>query len=216
MSQSSSKEKILKKIRKALSDSTPLPFPQSEGSANIYHPPAEELEFQFAEEFSRLEGKFSYCIDEGEMLAGVLALCKSRSWNKIFCSEKPLQQLLSLAEIKIDPTLTLRDCEVSITSCESLVSRTGTIVMSAAQSNGRTASVYAPMHICIAYSDQVVYDVRDAIKLLKDKYTRNLPSLITFASGPSRTADIEKTLIVGVHGPAEVYVFLVDRVANQR
>lgn len=54
-----------------MSESTPLPFPQSEGSANLYHAPAEELEFQFAEEFSKLQGKFAYCLDEGEMLAGV-------------------------------------------------------------------------------------------------------------------------------------------------
>jgi len=46
--------------------------------------------------------------------------------------------------------------------------------------------------------------------LMNKKYKDNLPSLITFATGPSRTADIEKTLVVGVHGPKEVYCFLVD------
>ena len=45
---------------------------------------------------------------------------------------------------------------------------------------------------------------------MQEKYKNNLPSLITFATGPSRTADIEKTLVVGVHGPKEVYVFLID------
>jgi L-lactate dehydrogenase complex protein LldG len=82
--------------------------------------------------------------------------------------------------------------------------------MSAAQASGRTTSVYAPIHICIAYSHQLVYDVKDALQLVKDKYHHALPSLITFATGPSRTADIEKTLVVGVHGPKEVYLFLVE------
>jgi L-lactate dehydrogenase complex protein LldG len=82
--------------------------------------------------------------------------------------------------------------------------------MSAAQQSGRTVSVYAPIHICIAYTNQLVYDIKDALQLLKDKYAGNIPSLITFASGPSRTADIEKTLVTGVHGPKEVYLFLVD------
>jgi L-lactate dehydrogenase complex protein LldG len=70
--------------------------------------------------------------------------------------------------------------------------------------------VYAPIHICIAYTKQLVYDVKDALQLIKSKYGNNLPSLISFATGPSRTADIEKTLVVGVHGTKEVYCFLVD------
>ena len=104
----------------------------------------------------------------------------------------------------------LADCDVSITGCENLVARTGSIVMSSAQTNGRTASVYAPIHICIAFTSQLVYDIKDALQAAKDKYGDNLPSLITFATGPSRTADIEKTLVVGVHGPKEVYLFLVE------
>ena len=86
--------------------------------------------------------------------------------------------------------------------------------MSAAQPGGRTTSVYAPIHICIAYTNQLVYDLKDALQLVKDKYGNNLPSLITFATGPSRTADIEKTLVVGVHGPKEVYLFLVEEKRN--
>lgn len=105
----------------------------------------------------------------------------------------------------------LKDCDAAVTTCELLVARTGSIVMSAAQDSGRTVSVYAPVHICVAYTDQLVYDIRDGLIALKEKYQGQLPSLITFATGPSRTADIEKTLVVGVHGPKEVYLFLVDR-----
>jgi len=83
--------------------------------------------------------------------------------------------------------------------------------MSSSQQSGRTVSAYTPVHICIAYVDQLVFDTRDALKDLKRKYANNIPSFITFAAGPSRTADIEKTLVVGVHGPKEVYVFLIDR-----
>lgn len=82
--------------------------------------------------------------------------------------------------------------------------------MSTAQASGRTVSVYAPIHICIAFTNQLVYDIKDALEAIKKKYGSNPPSLITFATGPSRTADIEKTLVVGVHGPKEVYLFLVE------
>ena len=83
--------------------------------------------------------------------------------------------------------------------------------MSSAQQSGRTVSAYAPVHICIAYAHQLVYDTIDALKGIKGKYGTNIPSFITFAAGPSRTADIEKTLVVGVHGPKEVYLFLIDK-----
>ena len=105
----------------------------------------------------------------------------------------------------------LADSDAAVTTCEVLIARTGSIVMSAAGPSGRTVSVYTPIHICIAYTDQLVYDIRDGLQMLKEKYQNHLPSLITFAIGPSRTADIEKTLVVGVHGPKEVYLFLVDR-----
>jgi L-lactate dehydrogenase complex protein LldG len=60
----------------------------------------------------------------------------------------------------------------------------------------------------------LVYDIKDALQLMKEKYNGNLPSLVTLATGPSRTADIEKTLVVGVHGPKEVFCFLVEKSEN--
>jgi L-lactate dehydrogenase complex protein LldG len=62
----------------------------------------------------------------------------------------------------------------------------------------------------VAYTDQLFTDLRDALLFLRKKYPSGIPSSVTFASGPSRTADIEKTLVTGVHGPKEVYCFLVD------
>jgi L-lactate dehydrogenase complex protein LldG len=61
-----------------------------------------------------------------------------------------------------------------------------------------------------AVASEVNKRMSNAIDDLKEKYASNIPSLITFASGPSRTADIEKTLVTGVHGPKEVYCFLIE------
>jgi L-lactate dehydrogenase complex protein LldG len=69
--------------------------------------------------------------------------------------------------------------------------------------------VYAPIHICVAYADQLVYDIADSLVQFKNN-PAGFPSMISYATGPSRTADIEKTLVVGVHGPKEVYCFLID------
>jgi L-lactate dehydrogenase complex protein LldG len=210
MSVSPSKENILKKIRKALNHSTPLPFPQSEGNQSVFTPLEQEAEVEFAEQFTKLQGKFIFCINQQELAFQLTSLVRKQNWETIFCVEDkliaPVASQISDRIVKND----LANCNVSITGCEYLVARTGSIVMTTAQASGRTASVYAPIHICIAYTNQLVYDIKDALQAAKDKYRNNLPSLITFATGPSRTADIEKTLVVGVHGPKEVYVFLVE------
>ena len=210
MNFSPSKENILKKIRKALSQSTPLPFPKSEGTESVYQPPQQELEVEFAEQFTTLQGRFIFCINQQELAFQINSLIKKQDWNKVYCTEDKL--IAPFAEQLTDRLIKtgLADCDVSITGCEYLVARTGSIVMSAAQPSGRNVSVYAPIHICIAYTNQLVYDLKDALQGIKEKYGSHLPSLITFATGPSRTADIEKTLVVGVHGPKEVYLFLVE------
>ena len=207
MKVSSSKEKILKKIREALSNPVPLPFPKSEGSTGVFPGPDKELEVIFAEEFTNLTGKFAYCMDEKDAIDQLQLLFSQRKWSKLYSKENALLPFLPPA-LQTDD---LHACEAAITSCHYLVARTGAMLLSSAQKHGRTASVYAPVHICIAYTDQVVFDTRDALKLMKETYGNNLPSSLTFAAGPSRTADIEKTLVIGIHGPKEVYVFLIDR-----
>jgi len=211
MNVSPAKESILKKIRKALTISTPLPFPQSEGYQSVYQPQKQELEMEFAEQFTKLQGKFVFCIDESEMAAQLKALIQQSGWEKLYTRDTPVAQLLGNAGIAFPEGVSLENCDVAITGCEALVARTGTIVLSSALAGGRTTSVYTPIHICIAYTSQLRYDIKDAIQLIREKYPDGIPSLITFATGPSRTADIEKTLVVGVHGPKEVYVFLVDQ-----
>ena len=200
---STAKENILNKIKKALANPVPLPFPSAENEENIYPPSAGELDVIFAEAFTKLQGKFAFCMDEAEMIQQVQQLITAKDWTKIYCNESKWSDSFS-------NTISLETCDASVTGCEYLVARTGTIVLSAAQESGRTVSVYAPVHICIAYTNQLVYDVKDALQAIKEKYAGNIPSFITFASGPSRTADIEKTLVTGVHGPKEVYLFLVE------
>lgn len=210
MKVSSSKENILKKIRQALANPVPVPFPQSEGNASVFQPLQKELEIEFAENFTALLGRFSFCMDEKELAAQLQYLAEAKKIKSIFCNEKDIKQKLydnGFADFSAE---NLALCDASITGCELLIARTGSILMSTAQAGGRTVSVYAPVHICIAYTSQLVYDVKEALQIIKEKYTGKLPSLITLATGPSRTADIEKTLVVGVHGPKEVYVFLVE------
>ncbi len=207
---SSSKEKILKKIRAALVETTPIPFKNSEGNSNLFEAPHDDLAVIFAEEFSKLDGKFIYVENHQELVKTLTTLLQKLQLQKIYCAEDSLEKMLTSNGWQWPTYGDLKTCDASITTCESLVARTGTIVLSSALPKGRTASVYAPIHICIAYASQMLYDTKDALLLLKEKYNTNIPSLISFASGPSRTADIEKTLVKGIHGPKEVFCILVE------
>lgn len=211
MKVSSSKEKILKKIREALSNPVPLPFPNSEGTGSLFKAPSEELEIIFAREFTRLAGKFAFCVNEADAQNQLKNLIAAQKWANLYCLEKQFSNLFPPDQFPEINHSSLSKCDGAITSCRYLIARTGAIVMSSQQESGRTVSAYAPVHICIAYVDQLVFDTRDALKDLKNKSGSNLPSFITFAAGPSRTADIEKTLVTGVHGPKEVYLFLIDK-----
>ena len=210
MQVSQAKENILKRIRQALINPTPVPFPLSEGNSPVYTPEKQEKEIEFAENFGIVQGRFVFCADMEEMLVQLKQLISPNKWAQVFCRESGLLPFLQEPLKGLLMADDLPEADVSITGCELLVARTGSILMSSAQDSGRTVSVYAPVHICIAYSSQLVYDIRDGLENLLEKYKNQLPSFITLATGPSRTADIEKTLVVGVHGPKEVYVFLVD------
>jgi L-lactate dehydrogenase complex protein LldG len=206
MSNSPAKNNILKKIRMALAHPTPMPFPKSEGTDSVYQPEPADLVLEFAEQFTQLQGKFIFCVDQNELKDHFNKLCYQNQWTKIYCDEKKFIELTQPNQLHDN----IATCEVSVTSCEFLIARTGSMVLSAG-TQGRISSVYAPVHICIATSSQIVYDIKDGLVGMKQKYPQTFPSLISFATGPSRTADIEKTLVVGVHGPKEVYCFVIDR-----
>jgi len=206
---SSAKKNILKKVKQALDKPVPVPFEVVETSQIFFANKGSDPEVQFAESFSALQGRFSFCANEKELVAQLQTLFSTRQWKKIFINETQLKAALKNEGLEIDNETGLAECDAALTTCECLIARTGSIVLTSVQS-GRTPSVYAPVHICIAYTAQLVFDIKDGIEFLKMKYPSGLPSLITFASGPSRTADIEKTLVTGVHGPKEVFCFLVQ------
>jgi L-lactate dehydrogenase complex protein LldG len=207
----SSRDNILNRIKQALKKPVPVPFPESESNSFPFQLSTQELETEFAENFTKLQGRFSFCANEAELAVQLNLLAAQRKWSKVLCVEDDLKSKLIDKGFTNISSNDLADCEASITYCEQLVARTGSLLLSSGQPSGRTVSVYAPVHICVAYTDQLVYDISDGLNELLDKYRLELPSLITLASGPSRTADIEKTLVVGVHGPKEVFCFLIDR-----
>jgi len=201
---------MLKKIRKALLEKRDNPYPNLE-EAPLYEDYDDFLEVLFAEQLSLVAGKFIFCEDEIQFIENLLLLADEKNWRRIYCWEKPLQETLSLYEFPFYSTDTdFMQAEVGITLCESLIARNGSVLLSNGSAAGRRLSIYPHHHIVIAYTSQLVLDLKDAFKSLKNKYGEKLPSMISAVTGPSRTADIEKTLVLGAHGPKELIVFLLE------
>ncbi len=210
MNDTTSKEQLLKKIRKALLEKRDNPYPNLE-ELPLYPNTDEIPELVFAEEFVKVSGQFVFCEDEIHLIESILLLADQKKWRKIYCWEKPLQNLLAKYEYPFYETdKDFELAEVGFTLCEALIARNGSILISNANSAGRRLSIYPNVHVVIAYTSQLVMDLKDGFKLLKEKYGNDMPSMISTVTGPSRTADIEKTLVLGAHGPKELFVFLLD------
>jgi L-lactate dehydrogenase complex protein LldG len=210
MKETTSKEKMLKKIRNALLEKRDNPYTNLEETP-LYEKYTDLPEVLFAEQLTLVAGKFVFCEDEMQFVENLLLLAEEKGWRKIYCWEHPLQQILSQFEFPFYSTDTdFMQAEVGITLCESLIARNGSVLVSNGSTAGRRLSIYPHYHIVLAYTSQLVMDLKDGFKRLKDKYSTNLPSMICNITGPSRTADIEKTLVLGAHGPKELIVFLLE------
>jgi len=92
---------------------------------------------------------------------------------------------------------------------ELLVKKLGAILVSSASSGGRALSILPHVHVVVADADQVVPDLGSALALAKARHGDQMPSMLSFITGPSRTGDIERILVLGAHGPKELYLILV-------
>ncbi len=210
---SNSREKILQSIQKSLKEhKVAMPFPEQENSTDFFVKDAISVEEKFADEFAKLGGKFIYCESEQEMIAQVAILADTYNWKTIYTRDGHLEKIFKENNISLIQKGTIQeDIAVGISLCEVAIARTGSLILSSAQQYGRQLPVYCPIHIAVVYSNQMVWDISNGIDFLQKKYgATNLPSMISLTTGPSRTADIEKTLVVGVHGPKEVFVFFID------
>jgi L-lactate dehydrogenase complex protein LldG len=101
----------------------------------------------------------------------------------------------------------LEVCDAGITECDALVAQTGGVLVTNRSAGGRALSVLPAHHVVLARVDQLVPDLPEAFALLKRKYSAKYPSFISFITGPSRTSDIERILVLGAHGPRKLTIF---------
>lgn len=204
-----SRNQILDKITKAKAKRGNLNLVEPNWENNIYKEIENSLEDCFAKELSAVNGLCIICQSEEDSLSQLKDLIGQNGITRLFCRDKQLSAILAKNGIPfLSEEKDFSEMEAGITFCETLVARTGSVVVSSAQESGRQLNIYPPIHIVLAKKSQLVPYISDAITFMKQKYGEDLPSAITNITGPSRTADIEKTLILGAHGPKQIWVLL--------
>ncbi|MGV3585459.1 MAG: LutC/YkgG family protein [Adhaeribacter sp.] len=206
-----SKDIILGKIREALAK--PAPFmPSTPDFATSVHPlPDEDLSITFATVFLRNSGTFIYCDSDENFFDHLYVFKKEKKIEHLYVWEPELKAHLQAGGIDFndDEASFIKNAEASLTTCEALIARTGSILVSGANESGRRLSIYPEKHLVLAFASQLLPDIKDGLAYVRQKYNK-IPSMLSLVSGPSRTADIEKTLVMGAHGPKELVLFLID------
>lgn len=210
MDKQSSRDQMLSRIgriaERRTADAVTMPGYQQE---EIYKSPGTDLLACFKQELEAISGKCLICAGEEDMYEQLAALVKSRGLPFLFLRDAHLAEKLRTAGIPVEQNEDkFIQQSAGVTACEFLVARTGSVVVSTAGNSGRQMHVFPPIHIVIAKASQLVAYPGDAIEAIQQKYNENLPSAMTIITGPSRTADIEKTLVLGAHGPKELIIFV--------
>jgi L-lactate dehydrogenase complex protein LldG len=171
----------------------------------------------FAANSQDLRTEFVRCASRAELKTQLERLKTQNNWTRVGVHDAELvnfaAQSLGLPIVSTDGPYDkheLEKCEAGITVCEALVAQTGSLLMTNRTCGGRVLSILPPHHVVIATRDQLLPDLPAAFALLQDKFGSNYPSLMGFITGPSRTGDIERILVLGAHGPKKLTVLLLD------
>jgi L-lactate dehydrogenase complex protein LldG len=175
----------------------------------------EEWLSQFTENLNLLRGEFISCATPADQGIKLQKLADSENWKRVASHAgsltSPALTRLSLPVLLTDGGYDAREmetCDAGITECDALIAQTGTIVLTAKSGGGRALSVLPPHHVVLATKAHLVPDLPAAFTLLEQRYGDAYPSMMTFITGPSRTGDIERILVLGAHGPKRLTVIL--------
>jgi L-lactate dehydrogenase complex protein LldG len=179
------------------------------------HDQAVSLAEHFRQALEAVGGRCAFVRNEEEAAQAVQLIIEQKEAQRIAVSDSPLvQRVIERVEsnavlLKNAAASALFDCDVGITSAQWAVAETGTLVLESDQERHRLLSLVPPVHIAIIEADRILLTLGGVLQAINDKGPNDLSRTVTFVTGPSRTSDIELTLAIGVHGPAEIYVIII-------
>ena len=154
---------------------------------------------QFKENVESVAGHCVITTDVADVVKQIITDLRA---ERVAVSDAP-----ELAQFGVVPEASeLFDFEVGVTKAQAAIAETGTIVLDSSCERNRLVSVVPPVHIAIVAASRIYATLADVLAMLQSG--EEVSPAITFITGPSRTADIELTLTIGVHGPQELYVII--------
>lgn len=178
----------------------------------------------FSQKIAALKGEFYHVADEvqaarvlRELLNQIPAPTKTKSvarhhhelLDRVCAVEAWLAENVQIIDRQKISSPAFAEFAVGITAVDFLVARTGSLVLSTATAGGRRLSVLPPFHIALATTAQLVPSLDEALQAFHERAESKRSSYATIITGPSRTSDIEKILVLGAHGPKRLAVIVV-------
>jgi L-lactate dehydrogenase complex protein LldG len=219
---------VLDDVRRALGRTATLP---PEPLEDFIEPNTEadlpELIARFTEEAIAVRANVHRVSDKLQLVERIVEICTDSKGQEIVLSATELFAELSLTSTlaargfpAFTPDVTdhgqlvarLANCGVGLTTADYAIAETGTIVLSSDEPNALLVSLLPPVHVAVLRSSQITASLNEVIsKLSKERINRaNATRSITLITGPSRTSDVELVLSIGVHGPKELHVIILD------
>jgi L-lactate dehydrogenase complex protein LldG len=170
----------------------------------------------FARNCVDLRTQYSRVTSLAELVGKLLGLKNAEGWKLLASHRAPILNSI-LPSVGL-PILFMEDrpaiaeierADVGITVCDALIAQTGSVLLTSRSAGGRALSVLPPHHVVVARESQLLPDLPAAFGLLQKTYSDNYPSFMTLITGPSRTGDIERILVLGAHGPRILTVLLL-------
>jgi len=193
------------KIKQVVEERSAQPQERLISSEPTTQPAQRSLSDQFAAELAALGGH-AYLVSEQELPARLTEFLKSKSIDRILVDDAgavygaPLPEGIAILR---EPDATVK---AGLTDTLCGIAESGSLVLISGAGQTLTASLLPEIHVAVLRTSQLVPTLAEA---LRKPEIRTAPAGV-IVTGPSRTADIEMTLTIGVHGPGELHVFLID------
>jgi L-lactate dehydrogenase complex protein LldG len=185
---------------------------------SVAMPPPGSLVDLFKTSLEAVDGHCLVVRDEAEVVEALTQIIRQLQGTRLrarriaISDDAEVESLIQQTDLDVDElaiTPSASDVfrfDVGISRAQAGIAETGTLLLDSSRERHRLVSLVPPVHIAILHANQIVGTLGEALALLRQG--EQVTPLATFVTGPSRTADIELTLAIGVHGPQELFVIV--------